>query len=358
MSTRRVSRVHCRRALALIVVVYVLAALGTFAFALAYRGRAGLYQAQLSMHRVQQDQMALAACEQACRLLVLDDPNVDSCDDAWSGWRALERQSASGSDAVSGQAWWRLVDESSKINVNVMSADVLSKLPGLDAATVASIVDWIDEDDAANPDGAESEYYAGLFPAYSCRNAPMECLEELTLIKGITAEIYFGARQTETPEDLSDLALEQVDDADDEGGSVGLCDLLTVYGDGKINLNTALSGVLRALPFLSETGIEEILSKQKPGAKKFTTLKDIESNSTFSEVDKIVLRQIGEFASSHFQLQIKCQLGESPSICEYAAILERDEATVRVLSWQRRLPRDSNDQEDVDTTSQTAQLMD
>jgi type II secretory pathway component PulK len=209
---------------------------------------------------------------------------------------------------------------------------------------VASILDWIDKDDFPNPDGAE-EYYANLSSGYACKNGPFESLEELAFVKGITAEIYFGTRQTEPLEDLKDLALEQDRTTEEEEGSVGLSELLTVYGDGKINLNTALPGVLKALPFLSEAAVDEILSKQRPNARKFTTLEDIEANDTFSATDKIVLLQVAKFNSSLFRLQVRIQLERMSSICEYAAILERDGTEVRVLSWQRKLPhrRDNQD---------------
>ena len=328
-----------RRALALIVVVYVLAALGTLAFALAFRSSIGLYQAQLLVDRIQQDELALAACTRACRLLAMDDPNVDSHDDIWAGWRALEMPPDSGNTRVSGQVWWRLVDESGRINVNLAPSDVLSRIEGLDQAAVASMLDWIDEDDIANPDGAEKDYYANLSPGHACRNGPLESLEELAFIKGITADMYFGTRQPEALDDLNDLALEQPNALREEESTAGLNELLTVYGNGKINLNTALPDVLRALPFLSETAVGEILSRQKPRARKFATAADIETNDAFSLTDKIVLLQVAKFNSNHFQLQVRSRSEGMSSICEYTAIIERDGPAVRVLNWQRKLPR-------------------
>jgi type II secretory pathway component PulK len=347
-----------RGALALIVVVYVLAAVGTFAFALAFRSKVGLYQAQLLVDRIQQDQMALAACTQACSLLAQDDPNVDSYDDAWSGWHALEMPRDAIGGTLSGQVWWRLVDESAKINVNLAPSDVLSRIEGLDQAAVASILDWIDEDDVPNPDGAEKDYYTSQPGGYACRNGPLESLEELTFIKGITPEIYFGDRQARLVEDWNDLALEQVRTTEEEGGSVGLGELLTVYGDGKINLNTALPDALKALPFLSRAAVDEILSKQQPRAGKFATVKDVQANRIFSRTDKIVLLQVARFNSSCFQLQVRSQLGGISSVCEYSVILERDGKTVRVLSWQRKLPRTSGEQEGTAALGQTAEPKD
>ncbi len=327
-----------RRALALIVVVYVLAALGTLTFALAFRSRVGLCQLQLVMDEVQQDEMALAACAQASRFLALDDPNVDSWADAWSGWHALEIPPSPGGDNhAAWQVWWRLADETAKINVNLVPADVLAKIAGLDQAAVASILDWIDKDDVPNPDGAEKEYYASLSPAYACRNGPLETLEELALIKGITPEIYFGAGGPEQM-NVNDPTSEQAHTADDEKGPIGLDELLTVHGDGKLNLNTVPSSVLQAIPFLSDAARNEILSRQQSRAKKFTTLEDIRSNTAFTLADKIVLLQVARLNSSHFQLHVRMRSQGMSSLYEYAAILERDTKAVRVLRWQRKLP--------------------
>ncbi len=349
---------NCRcKALALIVVVYILAALGTLAFALAFRSQIGLFQAQLLMDRIQQDEIALAVCTQARRLLALDDPNVDSQEDIWSGWHALEIPLESVGRKLSGQVWWHLMDESARINVNLAPWDVLSRIPGLDPAVMASILDWIDEDDIPNPDGAE-EYYASLSAGYACKNGPLESLEELAFVKGITAEIYFGTQQAEPLEDLNDLALEQDRTAEEEEGSVGLSELLTIYGDGKINLNTALPCVLKALPFLSEVAIDEILSRQQPNASKFTTLEDIKTNDTFSITDKIVLLRVAKFNSNFFKLQIRIQLERMPSICEYTAILERNETEVRILSWQQKLPYRSSNQGGITDTDLTVEFMD
>jgi DNA uptake protein ComE-like DNA-binding protein len=346
-----------RKALALIVVVYVLAALGTLAFALTFRSRLGLYQAQLLMDKIQHDEIALAACTQACRLLALDDPNVDSREDILSGWHELEMPQESTGGTFEGQVWWRLTDESRKINVNLVSSDVLSRIKRMDQAVVASILDWIDEDDIPNPDGAENEYYASLSPSYRCKNRPFESLEELLFVKGITAEIYFGTRQAESPGALSDMTMEQNHTVEEEG-TVGLRELLTVYGDGKINLNTVLPDVLKILPFLSDAAIDEILSRQKLNARKFTSLEDIKTDDTFDTTDKIVLLQVAKFNSNFFRLQIRIQLERTSSIREYTAILERDETEVRVLSWQRKLPRRSDNQNVATDSFETADFVD
>lgn len=93
---------------------------------------------------------------------------------------------------------------------------------------VDAIIDWLDEDDDERPNGAESGYYLSLDIPYACRNGPMNSVEELLLIPGITPEVYFG---------------------DPEREQLPLSELFTVHGhpDGVVNANTAPFEVLRAL---------------------------------------------------------------------------------------------------------------
>jgi general secretion pathway protein K len=90
---------------------------------------------------------------------------------------------------------------------------------------VNAITDWLDKDDEPTGVlGAETDYYKGLEHPYECRNGPFTTLAELQLVRGMTAELYFGSEE-----------------------KPGLRDLLTVYSNGKININTAGPVVLRAL---------------------------------------------------------------------------------------------------------------
>jgi len=89
---------------------------------------------------------------------------------------------------------------------------------------IDAVKDWIDADDEVTGDGAEGRYYADLPKPYAAKNAPLDCIEELLMVKGMTRELFYGTG--ETP---------------------GLVLCLTVFGDGKININTAPKAVLRAL---------------------------------------------------------------------------------------------------------------
>src|SRR5690606_37078893 len=52
--------------------------------------------------------------------------------------------------------------------------------------------DWLDADDEPRPLGAEIDYYSGLSPAYACKNGPLETVEELLLVRGVTPRLLFG----------------------------------------------------------------------------------------------------------------------------------------------------------------------
>lgn len=100
-------------------------------------------------------------------------------------------------------------DELSKININQASKEELLRVPGISASIADAILDWRDVDNAVRSSGAESNYYRSLAVPYSCKNAPFESVEELLLVRGITPDSYR-------------IILPYV----------------TVYGDGKININT------------------------------------------------------------------------------------------------------------------------
>lgn len=135
--------------------------------------------------------------------------------------------------------WFGLADEERKINLNTADVVVLQRLcvtVGIDdadaAVIAASIIDWRDKDSVVAPPGlgAEDPYYRGLLEPYDAKDAPFDVIEELTLVKGMTAE-YFGK----------------------------LNDYVTVHGNGKVNINTAPEAVLSALG-LSQGVIRDILS--------------------------------------------------------------------------------------------------
>lgn len=95
-----------------------------------------------------------------------------------------------------------LVDESSKLNVNTLlfadsttpdgGRQLLMALPGMREEIADAILDWIDPDDDIRDFGTESNYYAQQTPGYQCKNGPLDSLDELLLIRGVTPQLLFG----------------------------------------------------------------------------------------------------------------------------------------------------------------------
>ncbi|NIQ92966.1 MAG: general secretion pathway protein GspK, partial [Desulfuromonadales bacterium] len=51
-------------------------------------------------------------------------------------------------------------------------------------AMTDALIDWLDADDDNEPNGAENFYYQSLAQPYNCKNAPLDSLEELNLVRG------------------------------------------------------------------------------------------------------------------------------------------------------------------------------
>ena len=77
-----------------------------------------------------------------------------------------------------------IVDEASKLNLNVAQPDQLLKLPGFTQDIADAIRDWVDADSNPSNLGAENEYYSNLpeGQGYNAKNGPLETLEELRLV--------------------------------------------------------------------------------------------------------------------------------------------------------------------------------
>ncbi len=94
-----------------------------------------------------------------------------------------------------------LMDESAKLNLNLLLTmkledeqihTLLLNIPGMTIETADAILDWIDTDDTKRPYGAESETYEGMTPPYKAKNGPLESLDELLMVKGVTPALLYG----------------------------------------------------------------------------------------------------------------------------------------------------------------------
>ena len=152
-----------------------------------------------------------------------------------------------------------VIDEGGKLNVNSLIAldptgellyNVLMKLPGMLAEVADAIVDWVDADDDARASGAESAYYSSLSTPYKAKNGPLNSLDELLLVKGVTPYLLYGG----------DTNRNGVQDDGEPDATRGLADYLTVYGR---ELNVDMAGTARI--YLNGDDLDT-LGKQLAGA--------------------------------------------------------------------------------------------
>jgi len=82
-----------------------------------------------------------------------------------------------------------------------------------------SMADWIDSNDEPRSGGAESRGFYGLLnPPYEAKNAPLDSIDEMLMVRGYTPTVFKK-----------------------------LSPYVTVYGDGLVNINTAPREVIMAL---------------------------------------------------------------------------------------------------------------
>jgi len=155
-----------------------------------------------------------------------------------------------------GEPAFGLVSEAGKINLNTATPETLVELPGVTETLAAAILDWRDTDAEATPGGAESLYYLGLDDGYRAKDARLESVGEVMLVRGVTPEVYHG-------EDANRNS--RLDPNEDDGGGVppldngdgrldpGLVDLCTVHsrepnedadGNPRININVGDSSFI------------------------------------------------------------------------------------------------------------------
>jgi general secretion pathway protein K len=231
---------HNNRGIALITVILIIAILMAVAIELNRSSYADIHDAANLSDGIKLTYIAKSGFYGAASLLTNSKNDYDTLRDDWAKAELLSEKSAN--LFTDGYFIATVEDEAGKIplnklvNGNEYNSDIKEMLIrvlrepefGLDekkaAEIVDSIKDWIDADDIITGYGAESSYYASLNPPYAAKNAQLDCIEELLMIKRVTKEIFNGTKE-----------------------KPGLAGYVTVDSDEAININTAPKMVLRAL---------------------------------------------------------------------------------------------------------------
>jgi len=310
-----------RKGSILILILFVMVVLSMAAVSFAYR--AGL-ERRLSTHGAVNARLRAHATSAVAIALARLAENVNEFDHLAEPWHTHEPLAAEGwlpewSAGGDGSppefvTDYQVIDEEGKLNVLFASSEALEGL-ALSAEQIACLFDWMDQDDVVQAGGAEEDYYQKAAIPYLCKDSPLESLEELLLIRGFGPSDYYGEdadhdRVLDPCED-DGPASEPLDDAD---GSLrlGLVDLLTCVGDGRINLNTAPAVVLETLP-LSDGAVDQIIGfrdfdENSSGELEdhvFRSAEDIAALQGLTSADRSVLSAMGRFRSEHFRIFVQ-----------------------------------------------------
>jgi len=159
-----------------------------------------------------------------------------------------------------------VVDEASKVNLNTAPEEMLSPLPGMTPEIAAAILDWRDVDGDLTVGGAESEYYLLLPEPYECKNAPLETVEELLLIKQTSMDLLLGEDTNRNGQlDDNENDADETDPPDNRDGRLdgGILDLVTVYSS---EANTTASGSRRTN--INEAGAGDLIRALRRGVSQ------------------------------------------------------------------------------------------
>ncbi len=149
-----------------------------------------------------------------------------------------------------GTVCFGLVDEASKLNLNLAPSNALIWLPRMTIDTTQAILDWR----STNANGPTVLYYAMQTPPYQCKSEPFETLDELRLVYGANMDLLVG-------EDVNRNGVLDPNENDDNQNNMadpGVLEYLTIYtrepntnsnGSAKVNINpvnlTALTSLLQ-----------------------------------------------------------------------------------------------------------------
>lgn len=176
-----------------------------------------------------------------------------------------------------------IVPEPGRRNVNVLTEEDWERVLEVGGIPeemwdelIDSALDWIDKDDIARAEGAETEnYYSTLERPYKAKDGPLDTVDELLLVKGFERIVLYGG------------TIRTSDDETEEPIRIsGISDLLTTYGDGKVNVNAASRRVLMTLPDVDGL-VADVIIEEREGLISDTGVRE---NTSFKDVNTFMNR--------------------------------------------------------------------
>jgi general secretion pathway protein K len=237
-------------------------------------------------------------------------------------------------DFAGGRWSVRMVDEGGRIALNRITGQeallkrVVSNLmqggdptAGVDRrasnmidTVVDSILDWRDPDDLKRGHGAENAYYMKRSPPYTAKNGFFDSPEELLLVRGMTAELFYGHEAVPW-----------------------LRDVVSSYSKSrKLNLRTASAAVLQVLLGTDAATAEDLISQRDDGSPIVEQVQGM-----LNTIDPTLAESIGDFAPRVVTIEGRGDLADKRNQSRVAVVADlSSEASqgARILRWLDRAP--------------------
>lgn len=312
--------IKSKKGIALILALVILLILAVIVMEFSYYLQVRVSLSENFVEETKALYLARAGIQYGIALLEKDDePSYDALSEEWAV-EELELPLGGGKITLS------IEDEESKVNINYLLAgrknkdyrlrqlERLCRLLELDEEATPSIKDWIDSDDEVTvidgARGAEDDYYRRMESPYPCKNGKLDTLGELYLVKGIKGETLPRSEDEDLP---------------------SLEDCFTIYGKGKVNLNTAPLIVLQSLADnMDEEKARAIIDYRVDNPlKSISELKNIIGSSLAGKIEKEGLVDV---KSRAFRI---IAVGEAGGIKRrIESVVEREGGKIGIKYWR------------------------
>lgn len=217
-----------------------------------------------------------------------------------------------------GEARYRIAVEQpgARLHLNAAGEGRVRRLlqaVGIDAGEAdriaQALADWQDADDLHRPRGAERSHYIEAGAAFLPRNGPLQTVEELALVRGITPEHMERLRP-----------------------------LVTVDGSGLINVNEAPAPVLASLPGFTPPVISAVLGARGAGRhlSSLQQIMDLVPSAARGELvrETEALLRVLVFETHEIVAEAEGWIEGSPLRARARAILAWGDGPVSVREWR------------------------
>jgi len=306
----------------LIVSLFILSFLSVLAITLAHYGHLSMKLTSRYKARYRTDLLARGVVEKVLSAAWADKTN-NNFDDLMENWilkfmpqGESREQNIIGLDGrLAGRYRVAVEDEAGKLNLNTVSSEVLKKLfmqfGVKDAQRLASLVEE------------------------ARQQRPFYTVQEMLTIKGMPAHLVLG-------EDSNDNG--RLDHAENDGKDSwpndnqdgrldkGIKDHLTVFTDGKVNVNTASEEVLRSL-----SGINEDILKDLTGMREVDPLTSLDEIKDLPAIDAAAFEKITRWASvttKWYRILVSARVEESGPEAVVLAVADRSGKKIIIRYWR------------------------